>query len=72
VQEEHTSKEATPSQPHVDAQTEEGILSAVPAGRREFVKRLLVAAGTGVATIAALSVSDVMADDDKRFRSNGT
>jgi hypothetical protein len=70
MQEEHRSGETTPSQSRADAQTQEAILSAVPANRREFVKRLLVATGTGIAAITALSVSEVMARG--KFRSFGT
>lgn len=62
MQDEHKSRESSPGQSPMDAQIQEGILSSVPTNRREFVKRLLVAAGTGVAAMTVLSVSEVMAN----------
>jgi hypothetical protein len=43
------------------ASTDQGVLAEIPPDRREFVKRMLVGAGMGLAVITSLYIPDVMA-----------
>lgn len=70
MNDEHASSKNAPGRPQAEAPIQEGLLAAVPANRREFVKRLLVAAGAGIAVITSLSISEVMAHG--RLKSGGT
>lgn len=43
------------------ASVDQDVLAEVPPDRREFVKRMLVGAGMGLAVITSLYIPDVMA-----------
>lgn len=43
------------------ASADEGVMAEIPPDRREFVKRMLLGAGAGLAIITSLSIPEVMA-----------
>lgn len=56
-----TATGGTKAQSPLPAPSEEAVLAEVPPDRREFVKRMLVGAGMGLAVITSLYIPDVMA-----------
>lgn len=61
MQTKDAARDALKAQSHHPAPGDDAVLTEIPPDRREFVKRMLMGAGVGLAVITSLYIPDVMA-----------